>query len=220
MLKPSLFHAFFAIKICIFFCSLALLGCPFIDHGASGTPELVTAEDARGCYFRESFNEDSYINKRLDCMGDNNKLRKKKFNRVLCKKVCFDGDSALINVRGFALIYDSTDQYIEDTIRYTVVENTDSSSRSTNETYYEKKIPVLFIEPSMDGSFRHNAEMLFPDDLYLYMDRPGCYAGAFEMNVRLAPTHLIFLKEDGYKSFTTKIHEFYTTKGWTVCSGL
>jgi len=206
------------LKISIVFCALALLGCPYIDHGTSDAPELVTTENIQGCYYSENFNEDTYMDK-------------KHFDNLVCKKMCFEGDSVLVNVRAFALIYDTTGLYVEDTIHYTLrgttvtYDTTDSgikevnTSWSSQETVYSEKFPVFFKEPAIDGIFQINVVSNFPTSIYL--EKPSYYTGSFEMAVHF-DQDAVFSKERGYKKFTVKKRnsvEIFSAKGWDVCNG-
>jgi hypothetical protein len=213
---------------------LCLQGCPYIAHDSSDAPELVTAEDIQGCYYNEQMEEDTYVDRDLPSVEPNmQRGRVKRFDKLLCKKVCFEGDSAFVNIRAFALTYDTTGRYVEDTIRYTlekdevvydaVGENGTVTHRywSSDETAYENKFPLSFEELAVDGVLWFNAALEFPT--YIHLDQPGYYIGKFEMSVSSFAHKALFSKEKGHKAFEIVDSygpiEVYSTKGWEKCAG-
>ena len=96
--------------------------------------------------------------------------REKRFDRILCKEICFEGDSATVVVRGFALTYDTTGQFVEDTIPYTLRGQTVTyeddvevhSIWESDETVYRETFPVSYLEPKIDGIFHTNIMTQFP----------------------------------------------------------
>lgn len=235
MMKPSLFNTFWALKICIALCALVLLGCPYIDHGESDAPEQVTVEDIRGCYYNEQKEEDNtYVDRDLPSADPIMwRGREKRYDKLLCKKVCFEGDTAIVNIRAFALSYDTTGLYVEDTIRYTlekeevVYDTADGHGKithrvwSSEETVYENKFPVSFVEPAVDGVLWFNVVIEFPT--YIHMDQPGYYIGQFEMYISSFAHYGLFSKGEGNKTFeivnSYESEEVYSTKGWGECAG-
>jgi hypothetical protein len=231
-MKQLLFNISAVFRICIAFCALALLGCPYIDHGTSDAPELVTAEDIQGCYYSETFSKDTYIDRSMPSIEDPwKKGREKHIDKIVCKKMCFEGDSAHVNVRAFALSYDTTNQYVEDTIRYKLsgatvtYDTTDSGITvvttpwSSEETVYNEVFPVYFKKPDVDGIIRINVESSFPTEIYL--EKPGYYTGLFKMAVHF-DQYGMFSQDHDYKKITVDVSdsvEVFSTKGWDVCNG-
>ena len=170
VMKPSLFNFFAALRIGIAFSALALLGCPYIDHGTTDAPEKVTAEDIQGCYYSEQFSEDTYSDKNLPREDDPAyKGGMRRYDKLFCKKMCFEGDSVVVNVRGFAMPYDIDGQYVEDTIPYRIRRSYSTydgyteifHSEDTDATIYEEKFPVFFMEPAVDGIFNTASRQIF-----------------------------------------------------------
>lgn len=194
--------------------TLCLLGCPYIAHDPSDAPEQVTAEDVQGCYYSEIINEDTYIDKKLPNVEGKRPAqgREKRFDRILCKEICFEGDSAKVVVRGFALTYDITGQFIEDTIPYTLWES--------DETVYKETFPVSFLEPANDGVFHSNIITKFP--VSLDTDKPTYYKGSFKFLVFSALSKGVFSKNGALKKISVTRYdskEEFSTKGWDVCKG-
>ena len=216
------------LTICVFvLAALFFQGCPYIDHGTSSAPKQVRAEDIQGCYYSEQrINEDRYVDRKLG--------KEKRFDRILCKEVCMENDSALVHVRGFALTYDTTGLYVEDTIPYTlrgyyeVYDTLESGIRtiyqawSSNEVLYEGKFPVSFLEPAVDGIFSFNVMTNFPTRIDV--DKPGYYTGDFQMSVSFDQMG-VFSRKGSYRDFTVEVvyhyesEEVFSTKGWDICKG-
>ncbi len=216
------------LTICVFvWGALFFQGCPYIDHGTSNAPELVGTEDIQGCYYSEQRTDNErYVDRKLG--------KEKRFDRILCKEVCIDGDSALVHVRGFALTYDTAGLYIEDTIPYTlhgyyeIYDTLETDVRTTyqhwssNEVLYEGKFPVAFMEPAVDGIFLANVMTNFPT--CIDMDKPSYYTGGFQMSVSFNQVG-VFSRDGKYRRFTVDIAQYYeskevfSSKGWNVCKG-
>ena len=230
-MKLDLINIFAAFRICIVPCVLTLLGCPYIDHGTSKTPDLVTAENVQGCYYSEQTGKDKFLDKNLPGEDDfGSKGRYRDYDKLFCKKLCFEGDSVVVNVRGFAMPYDTTGQYIEDTIPYkirrTYITNEMTEyglaqvyhTSDLDETIYEEKFPVLFMEPAVDGIFTISIQAYFPTDISTEYE---LYQNAFKMNVSFDHQGK-FTRENGYKNITISTYyhkEVFSTKGWGVCKG-
>ena len=212
--------------------ALCLQGCPYIAHDPSDAPEQVTAEDVQGCYYSEPVNEDSYIDKKLpNVEGEYSaRGREKRFDRILCKEICFEGDSATVVVRGFALTYDTTGQFIEDTIPYTLRGETISYSDGievhtiweSDETVYKETFPVSYLEPKIDGIFHTNIMTQFP--VGMNTDKPTYHSGAFIMFGASQLNEGVFSRDGAYKKIAVTYNshgseEVFSTKGWDVCKG-
>ena len=230
-MKQNLFNISTVFRICIVFCALALLGCPYIDHGTSDAPELVTAEDIQGCYYSEQINKDKFLDKNLPGKDDfGEKGRYRDYDKLFCKKLCFEGDSVVVNVRGFAMPYDTTGRYVEDTIPYIIrrtyvtTEMTEYGLTQmyrlsdTDEIIYEEKLPVSFTEPAVDGILMTSIQTYFPTDISTEYE---LYRNVFRMNISFDYQGK-FTREDGYKNITISTYyheEVFSTKGWDVCNG-
>ena len=230
-MKSNLFNILALLKIGIAFSAFALLGCPYIDHGTTDAPEKASAEDIQGCYYSEQFSEDTYSDKNLPREDDPAyKGGMRRYDKLFCKKMCFEGDSVVVNVRGFAMPYDTDGQYVEDTIPY-IIRRTYSTydtteygivekihSEDTGTTIYEEKFPVLFMEPAIDGVFSNSVQTNFPTDLDAYHEY---YENTFKLNVHF-DNKGDFSREKGYKKFTVSTYyheEVFSSKGWDICRG-
>lgn len=210
--------------------ALCLQGCPYIAHDPSDAPEQVTAEDVQGCYYSELVNEDTYIDRDLPNVegGYPARGREKRYDRILCKEICIENDSTTVIVRGFALTYDTTGQFIEDTIPYTLrgvtvtyEDNVEKLSPwSSKETVSRERSSISFLEPAIDGVFHFNIMSNFP--VNLYTDKPAYYTGSFEMNASSKPRKGVFSKDGAYRNLIVRANdseEVFSTKGWDVCKG-
>ena len=210
--------------------ALCLQGCPYIAHDPSDVPEQVTAEDVQGCYYSEPVNEDTYIDKKLPNVEGERPAqgREKRFDRILCKEICFEGDSATVVVRGFALTYDTTGQFVEDTIPYTLwgetISHRDDMEVHTiwgsNETVYRETFPVSYLEPKIDGIFHTNITTHFP--IGTNTDKPSYYIGSFKFFASSALSEGVFSKDGAFRKISVTHYdskEEFSTKGWDVCKG-
>ena len=210
--------------------ALCLQGCPYIAHDPSDAPEQVTAEDVQGCYYSEIINEDTYIDKKLPNVEGKSPAqgREKRFDRILCKEICFEGDSATVVVRGFALTYDTTGQFVEDTIPYTLRGETISyrddmevhTIWESDETVYKETFPVSYLEPKIDGIFHTNITTHFP--IGTNTDKPSYYTGSFKFFASSALSEGVFSKDGAFRKISVTHYdskEEFSTKGWDVCKG-
>ena len=210
--------------------ALCLQGCPYIAHDPSDAPEQVTAEDVQGCYYSEIINEDTYIDKKLlNVEGERPALgREKRYDKILCKEICFEGDSATVDVRGFALTYDTTDQFVEDTIPYTLRGETISyrddmevhTIWESDETVYKETFPVSYLEPKIDGIFHTNITTHFP--IGMNTDKLSYYTGSFKFFASSALSEGVFSKDGAFRKISVTHYdseEVFSTKGWDVCKG-
>lgn len=210
--------------------ALCLQGCPYIAHDPSDAPEQVTAEDVQGCYYSEPVNEDTYIDKKLPNVEGERPAqgREKRFDRILCKEICFEGDSATVVVRGFALTYDTTGQFVEDTIPYTLRGETISyrddmevhTIWESDETVYRETFPVSYLEPKIDGIFHTNITTHFP--IGTNTDKPSYYIGSFKFFASSALSEGVFSKDGAFRKISVTHYdskEEFSTKGWDVCKG-
>lgn len=210
--------------------ALCLQGCPYIAHDPSDAPEQVTAEDVQGCYYSEIINEDTYIDKKLlNVEGERPALgREKRYDKILCKEICFEGDSATVVVRGFALTYDTTGQFVEDTIPYTLRGETISyrddmevhTIWESDETVYRETFPVSYLEPKIDGIFLTNITTHFP--IGTNTDKPLYYTGSFKFFASSALSEGVFSKDGTFRKISVTHYdskEEFSTKGWDVCKG-
>ena len=210
--------------------ALCLQGCPYIAHDQSDAPEQVTAEDVQGCYYSEIINEDTYIDKKLpNVEGERPALgREKRYDKILCKEICFEGDSATVVVRGFALTYDTTGQFVEDTIPYTLRGETISyrddmevhTIWESDETVYKETFPVSYLEPKIDGIFHTNITTHFP--IGMNTDKLSYYTGSFKFFASSALSEGVFSKDGAFRKISVTHYdskEEFSTKGWDVCKG-
>lgn len=210
--------------------ALCLQGCPYIAHDSSDAPEQVTAEDVQGCYYSEPVNEDTYIDKKLPNVEGERLVQgcEKRFDRILCKEICFEGDSATVVVRGFALTYDTTGQFVEDTIPYTLWSDTISyrddmevhTIWGSNETVYRETFPVSYLAPKIDGIFHTNITTHFP--IGTNTDKPSYYTGSFKFFAYSALSEGVFSKDGTFRKISVTYYdskEEFSTKGWDVCKG-
>lgn len=210
--------------------ALCLQGCPYIAHDPSDAPEQVKAEDVQGCYYSELVNEDTYIDRDLPNVegGYPARGREKRFDRILCKEICFEGDSATVVVRGFALTYDTTGQIVEDTIPYTLRGATISyrddmevhTIWESDETVYKETFPVSYLEPKIDGIFHTNITTHFP--IGTNTDKPLYYTGSFKFFASSALSEGVFSKDGAFRKISVTHYdskEEFSTKGWDVCKG-
>ena len=210
--------------------ALCLQGCPYIAHDPSDAPEQVTAEDVQGCYYSEPVNEDTYIDKKLPNVEGVRPAqgREKRFDRILCKEICFEGDSATVVVRGFALTYDTTGQFVEDTIPYTLRGQTVTyeddvevhSIWESDETVYRETFPVSYLEPKIDGIFHTNIMTQFP--IGSNTDKPSYNTGSFKFFASSALSEGVFSKDGAFRKISVTHYdskEEFSTKGWDVCKG-
>lgn len=217
-------------KLLLVLGTLYLQGCPYIAHDSSDAPELVTAEDVQGCYYSELIDEDIYVDRKLPNVEGEYPAqgREKRFDRILCKEVCVEGDSATVVVRGFALTYDITGQFVEDTIPYTLKGVTITyrddvevhTIRESEDTVSRERFPVFFLKPMEDGVFHTNIMTNFP--VNLYTDKPTYHTGSFEMNASSILRDGVFSRDGTYRKLTVEIdesEEIFSTKGWDVCKG-
>ena len=210
--------------------ALCLQGCPYIAHDPSDAPEQVTAEDVQGCYYSELVDEDTYIDKKLPNVEGVRPAqgREKRFDRILCKEICFEGDSATVVVRGFALTYDTTGQFVEDTIPYTLRGQTVTyeddvevhSIWESDETVYRETFPVSYLEPKIDGIFHTNIMTQFP--IGSNTDKPSYNTGSFKFFASSALSEGVFSKDGAFRKISVTHYdskEEFSTKGWDVCKG-
>lgn len=209
--------------------ALCLQGCPYIAHDPSDAPEQVTAEDVQGCYYSELVDEDTYIDKKLpNVEGEYSaRGREKRFDRILCKEICFEGDSATVVVRGFALTYDTTGQFVEDTIPYTLRGQTVTyeddvevhSIWESDETVYRETFPVSYLEPKIDGIFHTNIMTQFP--IGSNTDKPSYNTGSFKFFASSTLSEGAFSRDGAFRkiSVTYDSEEVFSTKGWDICQG-
>lgn len=210
--------------------TLSLQGCPYIAHDPSDAPEQVTAEDVQGCYYSEIINEDTYIDKKLPNVEGERPAqgREKRYDKILCKEICFEGDSATVVVRGFALTYDTTSQFVEDTIPYTLRGETISyrdhmevhTIWESDETVYKETFPVSYLEPKIDGIFHTNITTHFP--IGTNTDKPLYYTGSFKFFASSALSEGVFSKDGAFRKISVTHYdskEEFSTKGWDVCKG-
>lgn len=210
--------------------ALCLQGCPYIAHDPSDAPEQVTAEDVQGCYYSEIINEDTYIDKKLlNVEGERPALgREKRYDKILCKEICFEGDSATVVVRGFALTYDTTGQFVEDTIPYTLRGETISyrddmevhTIWESDETVYKETFPVSYLEPKIDGIFHTNITTHFP--IGTNTDKLSYYTESFKFFASSALSEGVFSKDGAFRKISVTHYdskEEFSTKGWDVCKG-
>jgi hypothetical protein len=210
--------------------TLSLQGCPYIAHDQSDAPEQVTAEDVQGCYYNEIINEDTYIDKKLPNVEGERPAqgREKRYDKILCKEICFEGDSATVVVRGFALTYDTTGQFVEDTIPYTLRGETISyrddmevhTIWESDETVYKETFPVSYLEPKIDGIFHTNITTHFP--IGTNTDKPLYYTGSFKFFASSALSEGVFSKDGAFRKISVTHYdseEVFSTKGWDVCKG-
>ena len=219
------------LTICVFvLAALFFQGCPYIAHDSSDAPEQVTAEDVKGCYYSEQVKEDTYIDKKLPNVdgGYSAMGREKRYDRILCKEICFEGDSATVVVRGFALTYDTTGQIVEDTIPYTLRGATISYSDSgeihtiwdSKETVYKETFPVSFLEPANDGVFHKNIMTYFP--VSMNTNKPTYHSGNFIMFGASKLSEGVFSRDGAFRKISVTYYsseEIFSTKGWDVCKG-
>ena len=190
--------------------ALCLQGCPYIAHDQSDAPEQVTAEDVQGCYYSEIINEDTYIDKKLPNVEGERPAqgREKRYDKILCKEICFEGDSATVVVRGFALTYDTTGQFVEDTIPYTLRGETISyrddmevhTIWESDETVYKETFPVSYLEPKIDGIFHTNITTHFP--IGTNTDKPSYYIGSFKFFASSALSEGVFSKDGAFRKIS------------------
>ncbi len=217
-------------KLLLVLSALCLQGCPYITHDSSDAPEQVTSEDVQGCYYSELINKDTYIDKKLPNVEDGYPAmgREKRYDRILCKEVCFDGDFATVVVRGFALTYDTTGQFVEDTIPYTLRNETITYSDNkethtiwdSEETVYRETFPVSFLEPANDGVFHSNIITKFP--VSINTDKPTYYNGSFIMFGVSKLNEGTFSRDGAFRKISVTYYdseEVYSTKGWDICKG-
>ena len=210
--------------------ALCLQGCPYIAHDPSDAPEQVTAEDVQGCYYSELVDEDTYIDKKLPNVEGVRPAqgREKRFDKILCKEICFEGDSATVVVRGFALTYDTTGQFVEDTIPYTLRGQTVTyeddvevhSIWESDETVYRETFPVSYLEPKIDGIFHTNIMTQFP--IGSNTDKPSYNTGSFKFFASSALSEGVFSKDGAFRKISVTHYdskEEFSTKGWDVCQG-
>ena len=210
--------------------ALCLQGCPYIAHDPSDAPEQVTAEDVQGCYYSEIINEDTYIDKKLPNVEGERPAqgREKRYDKILCKEICFEGDSATVVVRGFALTYDTTGQFVEDTIPYTLRGETISyrddmevhTIWESDETVYKETFPVSYLEPKIDGIFHTNITTHFP--IGTNTDKLSYYTGSFKFFASSALSEGVFSKDGAFRKISVTHYdskEEFSTKGWDVCKG-
>jgi len=210
--------------------ALCLQGCPYIAHDPSDAPEQVTAEDVQGCYYSELVDEDTYIDKKLPNVEGVRPAqgREKRFDKILCKEICFEGDSATVVVRGFALTYDTTGQFVEDTIPYTLRGQTVTyeddvevhSIWESDETVYRETFPVSYLEPKIDGIFHTNIMTQFP--IGSNTDKPSYNTGSFKFFASSALSEGVFSKDGAFRKISVTHYdskEEFSTKGWDVCKG-
>ena len=126
------------------------------------------------------------------------------------------------------MTYDTTGQFVEDTIPYTLRGETISyrddmevhTIWESDETVYKETFPVSYLEPKIDGIFHTNITTHFP--IGTNTDKPLYYTGSFKFFASSALSEGVFSKDGAFRKISVTHYdskEEFSTKGWDVCKG-